>query len=80
MYCVHCGLVRFDWVRDRFALGLCGLGLCFVCFGRISFGISCLRGFGLDCCWLSVDCVVARLGCDWVSSLVGLVVIAFSLQ
>jgi hypothetical protein len=43
-------------------LGLCGLG--FVCFDRISFGISCLRGFGFDCCWLGVDCVVAGFGCD----------------
>jgi hypothetical protein len=82
VYGVHCGLVRFDWVRDRFGFGLCGLGLClfrFYLFGRISFGISCFQGFGLDCCWFGVDCVVAGFGCDWIRSLAGLVVTGLGL-
>jgi hypothetical protein len=43
----------------------------FVCFDRISFGISCLRGFGFDCCWVDVDCVVAGFGCDYFRFTIG---------
>jgi len=44
----------------------------FVCFDRISFGISCLRDFGFDCCWLGVDCVVAGFGCGYFHFTIGL--------
>jgi len=44
----------------------------FVCFDRISFCISCLRGFGFDRCWLGVDCVVAGFCCDCFQFIIGL--------
>lgn len=36
------------------------------------FGRSCLRGFGFECCWLGVDCVVAGFGCDCFRFTIGL--------
>lgn len=48
-----------------------------VCFDRISFGVSCHRGFGFDCCWLGVDFVVAGFGCDCFRFTIGLFLSSF---